>query len=167
MGRRRKPYSRSTPACAVDDDFFKRAEAALGRHLNANARSLIALEIELHNKSSEFRVPDKRRGRPSDLATHLIVESLLSALEGEVGITVRTSKRAGKTAPMPGPVPAFLRIVWEALDLPERDANGFARLSANASRLLGKSASDRRANRAQRRKPRDDYSKRLSTAWKG
>jgi hypothetical protein len=175
MPRKPKIY-RYDDACQIDEQFFVRSEKALGAQLNDNARALIRFSITRHNQLQRLnrencKLQMKRLGRRSDPNIQFFVDGLLDVIEGEVGIFVRASKRIGKSADgkevaMPGPVPAFLRVVWDAIEIPDRNADGFARLVSNSAPWLGKTVEDRRSRRAESRKPRDEYIERMRNAWK-
>lgn len=175
MPRKHKRYLRSGAPCAVDDAFFARAEKALGKPLNDNARTLIAFAIGFHNAcchandaaGTRFKRPGA--GRASDANVHVFVDGILDILEGEAGIVVRVSKRQRKNDhghPVHGPVAEFIRIVHDALSLPDRDANALARLVTSCAPWLGETMAGRRQRRANTRKPGDDYIARQRQAWK-
>lgn len=149
MPRKRKRYVRRGPPCPVDAAFFARAESALGVCLNYNynARTLIAFSIIWHNnccqanEAAGTRFNHHGAGRPSDANVHVFVDGLIGILEGDSGIVVRVSKRQrqrDKGHPLRGPVAEFVRVVHDALILPDRNADALARLVANCAPWLGR-----------------------------
>lgn len=164
------PFLRNTRPCAVDAAFMLRLTEALRvEALSDNARISIAYSIHLHNLARPDRV--SRVGRPFNLNIHIFVDGLLDILESEVGFDVRLSKRR-RVVPscqgthVNGRLADFLRVVWDALEYPDRDAEAFARLAANCAPDLGRTMGERRDRRAQRRAPRTKYIEWQRNAWR-
>ena len=198
MPRKPKRYVRAGPPCPLDEAFFTRAESALGVRLNRNARTLLALSIEWHNycchanEAAGTRFDPHIKGRASDANTHVFVDSILNILEGHAGVVVRVSKRQRQSDsghPAHGPVAEFVRIIHDALIVPDRSAEALARLVANCASFLGlprrrrvrlrmkgprvavprtfiNTMEARRKRRARAREPGEAYMARMRQAWK-
>jgi hypothetical protein len=166
MGRKRKePFQRHMPPCAVDAAFMLRLAKALNvASLSDNACILIAYSIHLHNAARPDRA--NRVGRPLNLSVHILVDGLLDILEDD-GLEVTTNKREGRRGEHNnGRIADFLRVIWGALEHPDRDADGFARLAANCAAVLGRTKGDRQERRAQRRAPRTMCIEWQRNAWR-
>lgn len=187
MARLPKHFRKLGPTCPIDDDFFRSLEEALGTQLNDNARILIAFSLYRYIAARAATVAAANATKKTsnqDPNTLVFVDVLLGILEEEPGIIVRASKRAGRDAHgllvgMPGPIPAFLRVIWKAVPNPDRDANGFARLASNCSESTAwlvktqkrkkkrpNTVETRRHLRTERRAPRKRYDAYLRNAWK-
>jgi hypothetical protein len=173
MGRRAKPFERKTPSCPTDDDFFRQCEKALGIAFPDNAIIRLGYLIAFTNETCVVNEQGGCRlrrsgpvGRLYDPTMHIFVDGVLEILETELGIVPRVSKRPSSRNPMSTRISAFMRVVWDALELPDRDANGLAGLVANSGSWLGANVEERRQRRAKHRRPRDEYLHRTLNAWK-
>ncbi|MGE0022876.1 MAG: hypothetical protein AB7S70_04505 [Hyphomicrobium sp.] len=149
---------------------MQRLTEALGvGTLGENACIAIAYSIHLHNVARPVR--RQGVGRPADLRLHILVDGLLDVLESEVRIDVGVSKRQrvnqrGSGIHVNGRIADFLRVIWDALEQPDRDADAFARLAANCAPVLGETTEKRRERRAQGRAPREAYLEWERNAWR-